>query len=89
MTEAISMQLGGFLSIYLLLLVIAGIFTYCKIPADEISLAGHLTDDGAVNHCRIRVALHFPKPVTDFCLNLSVLDGRLCRDSNASQKSMA
>ena len=26
MTEAISMQLGGFLSIYLLLLVIAGIF---------------------------------------------------------------
>lgn len=42
MTEAISMQLGGFLSIYLLLLVIAGIFTYCKIPQTKFLLLGTL-----------------------------------------------
>lgn len=42
MTESISMQLGGFLSIYLLLLVIAGIFTYCKIPQTKFLLLGTL-----------------------------------------------
>lgn len=42
MTESISMQLGGFLSIYILLLLITGIFTYCKIPQTKFLILGTL-----------------------------------------------
>ncbi|SUP44444.1 ABC transporter permease [Veillonella criceti] len=40
MTEAITMQLSGFLSIYLLLLLVVGVFKYCHIDQTKFLLLG-------------------------------------------------
>lgn len=71
------MQLGGFLSIYLLLLVIAGIFTYCKIPQTKFLLLGTLQMTVQLIIAGY-VLLYIFKPVTVLRLNLSDTHGRLC-----------